>query len=155
TNFGIVTITKSVTLDCPGGMIVQPAAASPAVAVITAGIIVVLRGLSIEGVRTGIVGVRIVAGSKLHMEDCSVSGFVNALNVLPPAGATTDVVVRNSSFSDNTGASVNVFASGSGIANVTFSNVRVDNNRAGLLASSGAPGSVRLTFRNSSFSANQ
>src|SRR4051794_4263026 len=40
TNFGIVTITKSVTLDCPGGMIVQPAAASPAVGVFTAGIIV-------------------------------------------------------------------------------------------------------------------
>jgi hypothetical protein len=154
-NFGAVTITKSIMIDCPGGVITQPASSNGITLNTPANATVMLRGLSLEGAGTGTVGVGVVAVGTLHMDDCSVSGFLNAMNASVPAGFTTNFAVRNSSFSDNRGGSITIFTSGSGIANGTFTNVKIDNNGAGFITSSSAPGSIRLTFWNSSVSGNQ
>src|SRR5438132_12877506 len=73
--FGAVIISRSITIDCTpfiGGVL---AAGTNAVSINAAGIVVTLRGLDIEGVGTGLIGVNFVNGSALHIEHCRIFGF--------------------------------------------------------------------------------
>ena len=91
--FGGVTITKNLTIACEyteGGIL---AASTNGVNVNAAGIIVVLRGLDIEGAGNGLIGVNILNAARVQIEKCVIHGF--------RAGAATGIVV-------NTGAGINV-----------------------------------------------
>src|SRR5262245_40120275 len=89
-NFGSVTITKSLTIDCTGtnGGIL-PAGVN-GVTINTAGVEVTLRGLSIES--GGNSGVRFQNGNGLHIEDCRISGFAFGV-AIEPSGSTSARVV--------------------------------------------------------------
>ena len=81
--FGAVTITKAITIDCTGthgsiqvsgtnGIIVNAGASDK----------VILRGLSINGLGTGLSGIRLLAGAQLSVEQCIVFGFTgNGIDV--------------------------------------------------------------------------
>jgi len=73
--FGTLTITKSIEIDCLNTKAGMLAAGINGVSITTAGVIVVLRGLSIEGIGTGLVGVNITAAAAVHIEKCTIRGF--------------------------------------------------------------------------------
>src|ERR1017187_10704866 len=76
--YGKVTITQSVTIEAPPGVLafIHPSTAVDAVTVNAAGAIVVLRGLTIDGAgQTTGSGISVAAGSVLHVEDCGIAGF--------------------------------------------------------------------------------
>jgi hypothetical protein len=75
--FGVVTITKSITIDCGGTFGSILAAGSNGVIVNAAGIKVILRNLSIDGAGTGVNGVNYIQGAEVTVEKCSIFGFTN------------------------------------------------------------------------------
>jgi hypothetical protein len=110
--FGTVTITKSITIENDGAIagVLAPG---------TNGIIVnalstdrvVLRGLSFEGLNTGISGIRFLAGLSLSIENCHINRFSQfGIDFAPNngAGGLAVLTVKNSTIQNNN-------ASGGGI----------------------------------------
>jgi hypothetical protein len=99
--FGGVTITKGITISSVGfeaGVLVS---GTNAIIVNTAGT-VVLVGLDIEGLGTGIDGVRIVGGGSVVIRNTTIHHFTgNGVNLIGTAGAK--VLVQNSVISNNGG----------------------------------------------------
>src|SRR3990172_5898031 len=73
--FGAVTITKSIMIDCLNTQAGILASGTNAININGAGIIVVLRGLSIEGVGTGLIVVNIIQAAVVHIEKSTIRGF--------------------------------------------------------------------------------
>jgi len=112
--FGGVTITKAISIislfeagvliQATQGIIINPPAASK----------VLLEGLDIEGLGSGLNGVHIISAAKVTIQRCSIRNFTqNGVNIAGPAG--TRVLVVNSYLYGNAGG-VNVGAPG--VANV-------------------------------------
>src|SRR5262245_11230072 len=74
--FGVVTITKSITLNGDGTLAGILASGTNGV-IVNAGPndVVILRNLSINGGGTGLNGIRYLAGGQLVVENCSLYGF--------------------------------------------------------------------------------
>src|SRR5215813_4681031 len=68
--FGAVTITRSITIDCHHVVAGVLAAGTNGININAAGIVVTLRGLDIEGVGSGLIGVNFINGAQLNVEDC-------------------------------------------------------------------------------------
>jgi hypothetical protein len=125
--FGAVTITKSIQIICePGtagvlvsgtnGIIVN--AATPAE--------VLLQGLDIEGLGTGINGVTIIAATKVTINKSSIRNFTqNGVNVAGPAGAR--VVIQDSLILSNA-TGVNVVGTGGAANSAQLIRTTIDNN---------------------------
>jgi hypothetical protein len=99
--YGTVTITKSITLS-GDGTLANILAGSTNGVVINAGANdkVILRNLSIEGAKTGLSGIRFLAGRELIVENCTINNFtVNGINVDMASGNAT-MLISNSSFLD-------------------------------------------------------
>ncbi|MGJ0485920.1 MAG: right-handed parallel beta-helix repeat-containing protein [Methylomicrobium sp.] len=106
--FGVVTITKSITLNGDGvlagilasgtnGIIVNAAAADT----------VILRNLSINGFGTGLNGIRYLKGGSLIVDGVSINGFIqNGIDVNHSENA--NLVVKNSTISDITQSGVKI-----------------------------------------------
>jgi hypothetical protein len=74
--FGAVTITKSITIDGTGTLAGIVAAGSNAVIINAAATdTVTLRGISINGVCSGLDGVRILQAKNVNIEDCVIYKF--------------------------------------------------------------------------------
>ena len=151
--YGAVTITKSITIDA-GGMFagVLATLGSNAIVVNGAGVVVNLRGLTIEGAGTGLNGIRFIQGSALHVENCVINGFTGkGLDIEPTT--TTTLVVNHTTIRNNTGASAGGIFLKPGVGGSiksTFQNVIVSRNQFGLRAES----NTETTIRSSSFSGN-
>jgi hypothetical protein len=138
--FGAVTITKSITISSEGfeaGVLVSG----------TNGIVVsaaptdfiVLRGLDIEGLGTGLAGIKVLSAGRVFVEKCTINRFTQiGIDFVPTsatAGSTSQLHVNDSIIRNNTGASsggirvkpgTNVSASGSVV------NTKLLNNQFGL-----------------------
>ncbi|MFC5569861.1 hypothetical protein ACFPN1_07280 [Lysobacter yangpyeongensis] len=138
--FGAVTITKAITIDGGGvdhggvlaagtnGIIVNAGAADT----------VVIRNLSIDGVKSGLNGIRFLAGRSLHVENVEISGFTSRGIDFEPSGAS-QLFVSNSDIHNNDSASsgtggIYVSPTGTGIATVSVSSTRLHENGFGLRA---------------------
>jgi hypothetical protein len=133
--FGGVTITKSIAIKChytEGGVLVSGTNAivvnAPTDARIT------LKGLDINGIGTGLNGIRIISARSVKIVDAEVFGFVrNAIDIEPNANVLTRVTIERSHLHDNTGNGVLVApASGTGGARVTVRNNAIDDNGCGI-----------------------
>jgi hypothetical protein len=122
--FGVVTITKSITIDGTGTVASILASATSGITInITSSRdserSVRLRGLSINGVGSGVNGIDVVAALKVSIEDCVIDGFAgNGIDVR--AGT---VFVRNTTIRNNGGASItvaNVSGASAGLSNVAL-----------------------------------
>jgi hypothetical protein len=98
--FGGVTITKSISIIAEGveaGVLVS--GTNAIVVNAGAGDRIVLRGLDIEGLGTGLNGIRFLAGGTLHVERCTINSFTQAGISFVPSGASRlyvqDSIVRN------------------------------------------------------------
>src|SRR5437016_1362158 len=102
--FGTVTITKAITIDGRGAFGSIVASGTNGIAVNAgANDVVVLRGLSLNGVATGLDGVRFVTGAALHVEDCIIQGFSGLGINFAPTAAASRVFVKNTVLNNNAG----------------------------------------------------
>ncbi len=102
--FGAVTITKAISIEAEGvvaGVLVSG----------TNGIVVnagptdqvVIRGLTIEGLGTGLAGISFLSGGSLHVEDCTINHFTGAGIDFEPSTGGSKLFVSRSSIHHNQG----------------------------------------------------
>ena len=139
--FGGVTITKSISIIADpfmGGVLVSGTNAIIINALSTD--VVVLRGLTIDGLGTGLNGINVLAAKEVHVENCRIFGFANrGIIVNNSAGATTlhvrDTIIRNnvgvSTPAGNSGA-ILLRPTGGGSANALIEDSHLDQNTFGL-----------------------
>lgn len=154
--FGAVTITKSISIiaeGAEGGLLVSGTNGI----VINAGAsdVVHLRGLIIEGVGTGLNGIRFLAGAALHVENCLITDFRagsagNGHGIsFQPGGSSelyvSDTVIGNNGTGSN-GGGILVKPTSTGSARVVLNRVRMENNVFGLQANgTGSTGGIKAT----------
>ena len=150
--FGAVTITKSITLDGTGTL---AAILAPKINGIIINITdpddvakaVRIRGLSINGMGSGLQGIKVIAANKVVVEDSVIDGFTNGIGVTATGGA--QVFVKSTVIRNNSGAGINV---GSGGSQVVISDVAVVFNGTGLATASG--GTI-VSFKNNTIYGNK
>ncbi|HEV7509615.1 MAG TPA: right-handed parallel beta-helix repeat-containing protein [Thermoanaerobaculia bacterium] len=96
--FGAVTITKAITLNGDGTLAGILSAATNGI-IVNAGVndSVVIRNISINGIGTGINGIRFIAGKSLTVENCDISGFTTR-GVDMSVTTNAKLFVRNTTF---------------------------------------------------------
>jgi hypothetical protein len=142
--FGNFTITKSVTILCNGVVGGVLAADSDGIVINNATpttlIRVTLDGLDIEGVGTGLDGVRILVNAKVTIKNSRIRNFGGtAVKIVGPAGAR--VIIEDSLIAGNN-AGVSVGGIGGAANAALLYRTTVDNNAA--FSTSVAAGSVLL-----------
>lgn len=124
--YGALTITKSISIQGHGfaGLAVP----SGTGITIGSGVTVNLRGLLLDGVGTGNVGIDLSTASVLNIQDSLVRGFaLIGISVSPPAGMTSRLFVANTHVTDNL-FGIQVNPSGSGAAIGALDHVTVENS---------------------------
>jgi hypothetical protein len=102
--YGAVTITKAITIDGGGGQVASVLVSGTNGIVVQAGPsdVVILRNLRINGIGTGLNGVRFLSGKDLNVESCYIFGFTqNGLDIALNQGTAASVHVYHSVFKNN------------------------------------------------------
>src|SRR5579859_6191872 len=101
--YGAVTITKAITIDGGGGQVASVLVSGTNGIVVQAGPsdVVILRNLRINGIGTGINGIRFLTGKALSVENCDIFGFTTHGIDIATAGG--NVFVDNTASSNNGG----------------------------------------------------
>jgi hypothetical protein len=130
--FGAVTITKSITIDGTG-VVASILNAGINGVIVNAGPsdTVVLRNITINGVGTGINGIRFLAGSTLVIEGCVISGNTQKGIDLEPA-APAQVTVKDTSVRDSAGGAMFASPAGGMTLRVTVDNSRFERSLYGI-----------------------
>jgi hypothetical protein len=135
--FGAVTITKAITLrsdHIEAGVLVSGTNAI----IVSAGVAdqVVLEGLDIEGLGTGLAAVKVNSGAAVYVIRCMIHHFAGNGVDLTSSTANGRVFVKDSNIIQNAGG-VNV--QGNGVANIgSISNTLIDGNSSFALKATGA-----------------
>jgi hypothetical protein len=157
--FGAVTITKAITISSESpeagvlvsgtnGIIVQAGAND----------VIVLRGLDIQGLNTGLSGIVFNSGKALHVEKCTIRQFT-VDGILFQPGTNADLYVldtiisENGNLGNNTGGGIAITPSG-GVTTGHISRTYSDNNVVGLVMKSTGAGQAFVTVDNSRLSRN-
>ena len=139
--FGGVTITKSITISSEGfeaGVLVSGTNAIIINATNTS--VVVLRGLDIEGLGTGLDGIKVLGALQaLHVEKCTVNAFRgtngSGIEIATSVAGTTQVFIKDTIVRNNgqgSGGGIFFNSTGSAIVKGSLDNVRLENNVFGL-----------------------
>jgi hypothetical protein len=137
--FGAVTITKSITISSEGfeaGVLVSGTNGIFVNAGTTA--VVVLRGLDIEGLGTGLAGIKVLSVGVLHVEKCIINNFTQKGIDFEPTSATTvtsqlhvsDSIIRHNNGASSGGILIKPGANVSALG--TVENTQLKNNQFGL-----------------------
>ena len=134
--FGGVTITKSITIANdgvgPAGVLVS--GTNAIIVNAPANAVVILRGLDIEGLGTGLNGIRYLAGGALHVENCTINNFSQKGIDVQTTGAVQlfvkDTIIRNNINNPN-GGGIHIRPT-SGTVKGFLENVQLRNNRFGI-----------------------
>lgn len=154
--FGGVTITKAITISCEAGTAGVLVSGTNAIVInAPATAFVYLKGLDIEGLGTGLVGIKFLAGAGLVVDNCVIRGFQGAnglaIGFNPTADATMTVVntlvERNGTAASGGGIQVSP-GNGTAKAFATLSNVTLDKNGIGI-ATLGSGGTSNMQIFNS------
>jgi hypothetical protein len=149
---GNVLFSKSITIDCPGGIY------RPNFTGISEGSGVLrVRNLTIigNGAASGSSGILAGSGATVIIENCVIDQFTGT-GVSIQQGAQviiTDTVITNNGSGSNGGGIV-LSSTGSGTATVVLDRVHVENNVTGVFIAAGAGQAVRPTIKDSTISGN-
>jgi hypothetical protein len=130
--FGAVTITKSITLNCSatlGSVLVAGTNGINISAATTDK--VVLRGIQIQGVNSGLVGVKILSASAVSIEDCVITQFTQQGINDARASSGSELYVRNTIVSHNTGNAISLVATAANKAFIENSSL-INNAASGI-----------------------
>jgi len=154
--FGAVTITKSITIDGSGtfGSILSPGTTAINInltATPDPSKTVQLRGLSIDGVGTGLDGIKIIAATHVFIDDVAIEGFTrNAINI--SAGGSFVQVTRSTIHNvSKFGINADLGASSAAATNVSVESSNISDCEAAVVSTRGA----NVTVRNSALLHNQ
>jgi len=158
--FGGVTITKSITINNNGGEAGVLVSGTNAIVINAAATDrVVLRGLTIEGLGTGLNGVRVLSAAEVVIEDCLIQNFRGANPsagvLLAPSAGWTRLTLTHSTIAFNGqsvagNAGVLLKPTGSAYAIADLNDVVLANNASGLIVdATGTTGGAWATVRNS------
>jgi hypothetical protein len=144
--FGAVTITKAITLDCDGtfGSVLVSGTNGIVVAAGSTDV-VALRGIFINGVGTGINGVRIISGQALTLERVTIFGFTTNCVDVQTGNNSAQIRIGTSSFHDCTAGGLNLATTNSSTINADLNEVRIAGTATAVNAGNGA----RVTIHNS------
>jgi hypothetical protein len=123
--YGAVTITKAITIDGGGGQVASVLVSGTNGIVVQAGPsdVVILRNLRINGIGTGINGIRFLSGKDLNVESCYIFGFTtNGIDIALNQGTAVSVHIIDTVIK-------NVGGSGVRATNAIAPNVQVDISR--------------------------
>ena len=107
--YGAVTITKAITIDGGGGQVASVLVAGTNGIVVQAGPsdVVILRNLRINGIGSGINGIRFLSGKDLNVENCMIFGFTNnGVDIALNQGTQATAHVLNSIIKNNGGVGI-------------------------------------------------
>jgi hypothetical protein len=138
--YGAVTITKGITIDGGGGQVASVLVSGTNGIVVQAGPsdVVILRNLRINGIGTGINGIRFLAGKALSVENCDIFGFTtNGIDIVTAGGK---VFVTDTTVTNNGGVGLSVQSTAS--TTVSINNSRFELNNNGVTAGSNSKISV-------------
>jgi hypothetical protein len=139
--FGGVTITKSITISSEGfeaGVLVSGTNAIIINAASTDA--VVLRGLDVEGLGTGLVGIKLLGGlAALHIEKCTINNFRgtngSGIEIAPTVAGTVQLLIKDTIVRRNgagTGAGLFIHPGAGVVVKASLDNVRTEHNLIGL-----------------------
>ena len=155
--FGAVTITKAITISSDGneagvlvsgtnGIVVNAGASDD----------VILRGLDIEGLGTGLDGIHFIAGGSLHVEECTINDFSRSGISFAPTSGSSRLYVKDSFVRNNnptgggTFGGIFIAPTGGAMAEASIDNVQMLRNFHGLRVQ----GNSRVAARNCTASGN-
>src|SRR5215472_18140688 len=104
--FGAVTITKAITIDGGGGQVASVLVSGTNGIVVQAGAndVVILRNLRINGIGSGLNGIRFLSGKDLNVENCYIFGFTqNGIDIALNQANQASVHVVNTVLKNNGG----------------------------------------------------
>ena len=156
--YGKVTIAKSVTITAPSGVYagITVLTAEDGVTVNAPGAVVVLRGLTINGVG-GNSGIRFIQGAELRVERCDISSMMSAAIDAALDGGATVYISDSSAVQSQKGISLHgaghaslarVRANGNsfsgidviGVLDVALRDVELERNSSGVVIGGGTTG---------------
>ncbi|HEX3126621.1 MAG TPA: right-handed parallel beta-helix repeat-containing protein [Thermoanaerobaculia bacterium] len=157
--FGGVTITKSISIEGDPFLAGVLVSGTNAIIINAASTdVVTLRGLTIDGVGTGLDAIRILSAKEVHIENCTIKGFLNRGIIVNNSSGNVNVHIRNTIIKNNVGAAapggnsgaVLLRPTGTGSASAIIENSHFDQNTFGLRVEANA----RATMSDSTASAN-
>jgi hypothetical protein len=135
--FGVLTITKSITIKCAyteGGIL---AAGSNGIVINALSTdTVILEGLDINGFGTGLAGIRILNAKAVKILKTEIYGFTLNGVEMSAANSGAKVLVADSHIFDNTGNGILVAPPSGGNATATVQNNLIVGNQCALASSS-------------------
>ncbi|HEY6320626.1 MAG TPA: right-handed parallel beta-helix repeat-containing protein [Thermoanaerobaculia bacterium] len=140
--FGALTITKCISIESEefAGVLVSGTNAF----VISAGASdnVVIRGITIEGLGTGLAGIKVLSAGSVHIEECWINNFTaHAIDIVPGSPSTTvNVSVKNTVLRDNLTAGtfgIHSQPAGGVTVNLAVDNAIIENNAGGMRIEAG------------------
>jgi len=147
--FGAITITKSISLNChevfgsvlvagTNGIVISAASTDK----------VSIRNLDVQGLNSGIAGIKILSAGVVTIEDCVIQQFTQQgiADVRTNTGGT--LLIKNTLVSFNGGAGV--AAVGASVTNMTVDGLKSFNNAFGIAVGTGN----NVTAKQSDFSGN-
>jgi hypothetical protein len=147
-SFGGATITKSVKINVPAGVVAF--SASPITVNAAVSDVVVIRGITLKALTTGVGnGIQFTAGAALFVENCVLDGWANGINITSP-NSKTFVSSSVSRDNDNSGLQVNEGTATASIVNSGFDNNGFVGNICGLTVRAGKA-SVRASEASGNF----
>jgi hypothetical protein len=161
--FGGVTITKAISISCEAGTAGVLVSGTNAIVInALATDEIFLKGLDIEGLGTGLNGIKVLSAGLLQVEDCVIRGFnagaPNGLAIqIVPSVNMKFVVTRTSIFNNGaggTGGGIQIRPTGGAITGV-IDRVVANRNAFGIAAdgTGGALG-INITVRDSTINGN-
>jgi hypothetical protein len=159
--FGAVTITKAITIQSDdsknGGVLVS--GTNGIIIQAGAGDVVTLRGIVINGLGTGLNGIKFISGAALHVENCHIRQFNggggNGILFAPSAGISR-LLISDTSINDNgdgttSSAGINLAPTSTGVVLAEIDHVHVGNNKGfGIRAGDNAFATIRDSDINAS-----
>jgi len=142
--YGLLTITKSITIDGTGTLAGILASGTNGI-VVNAGAndVVIIRGVTINGAGTGVNGIRFVAGRSLQVENCALFGFTTSGISFEPGAASQLSVLNTTVRKAYSGILVKPTATGS--AKVFIENCTTTGNTVGVRTEDGSVTFIKNT----------
>jgi hypothetical protein len=145
-DFGPVSIGQSVSIVADGVVAGIQVTSGDAIDVNAGSAdVVVLRGLTIDGLSGANDGIRLSAGGVLHIEGCTINGFSNFQGIHVNTSDSSKLFIKDTIVRDNLSGAGILLTAGSSSRTVTASldNVRIENNGSAIFVENGVDVSVR------------
>jgi hypothetical protein len=138
--FGAVTITKSITIDCGGtfGSVLVSGTNGIVISNGTTPTSVVLRNLEVNGLGTGLNGIRDLSPGTILLDNVRVYGFTTAGIDIEPGSGNLKVAVKDSTVHSNTNGGILIKPAAGATVNASLTRVNMYYNLFGIAAQDGS-----------------